>query len=104
MAGEFQGDHAGKGGAPAQQPLDVEAGGGGQPLGAGLDCLQVVGLPAEQVDRVERRVAETGCGVDGDQPALGPPSRRLLGVRSPWSRTIGEASWASRVASRRPRS
>ena len=72
-----------KGGAPAQQAHWVEAGRGGQPPGACLDRRQVVCLPAELVDRVERRVAEAGGGVDRDQPAFGAAVQQVAGGQVP---------------------
>jgi hypothetical protein len=43
-----------------------------------------------------------GAGSIATRPRSEPPSRMLLGVRSPWRRTVGELSRASPVASRRP--
>jgi hypothetical protein len=64
MASELQGAHDRECDAPAEDPLCVHAGRRGEPLGARLDCLEIIRLPQDQVDRVEGGIAEAGCRVD----------------------------------------
>jgi len=71
LAGGLQGAHGGECRAPGEEPLRVRAGRCGEPPGAGVDLLEIICLPQDQVDRVEGGVAEAGCGVDRDQAALG---------------------------------
>ena len=51
-----------------------------QGLGSGTEGGQVVGLPHQEVDRVERGVAAAWRWVDGDEPSSRvPPSSTLAG-------------------------
>jgi hypothetical protein len=79
LARQLQGAHGCECHAPAKEPLCVQAGRRGEPLGARLDRLKIIRLPEEQVDRIERGLAEAGCGVDRDETALGSPVEDVAG-------------------------
>src|SRR5919201_2724493 len=68
--GQLQCGHAGERRAPREQALRTNADCQGQLVAPRLDRLDLLRLPEDQVDRVERCVAEARGRVDSDESAL----------------------------------
>lgn len=104
LARKLQGAHRSKCHAPAEEPLCVHIGRRGKPLDAHVDRLEIVHLPEDQVDGVERGIAEARCRIDRDEAALSSTVEDVAGRQVTVKQDDREARCASAVASMRPRS